>query len=162
MTLIVRALLAFAVSLVRSRLSLQMEMLALQQQVAVYRRSIRRPQVRPCDRLLWSWLSRGWARWREARVFVQPATVLAWQRTRFRTHWARLRRTGSSGSPTISQEVRELTRGISAANPRWGPRASWATGASWGLRWRNPRAKRIASAIDHHILRPGGPSGTPT
>jgi len=87
---IVRALIAFGDSLVRSRLSLQMEILALRHHLAVYHRSIRRPRVRPSDRIVWSWLSRGWSRWREALVFVQPATVLAWQRKRFREHWARL------------------------------------------------------------------------
>jgi transposase InsO family protein len=117
---IFRALLAFAVSLVRSRVSLQLEILALQHQLAVYQQSIRRPQVRPSDRIFWSWLARRWSRWREALVFVQSATVLAWQRKRFREHWARLGRTGSSGRPTISKEVRELIREISAANPRWG------------------------------------------
>jgi hypothetical protein len=54
------------------------EILALQHRLAVYHRSIRRPQVRPCDRIFWSWLARRWARWREVLVFVQPATVLAW------------------------------------------------------------------------------------
>jgi hypothetical protein len=88
---IVRALLAFVVSLLRSRVSLQMELLALQHQLAVYRRSIRRPPVRPSDRIVWSWLSRGWARWREVVVFVQPATVLAWRRTRSRA--------GARGTP---------------------------------------------------------------
>ena len=52
-------------------------------------------------------------------VFVQPATVLAWQRTRFRDHWARLRRR-RPGQPAITKEIRELIREISAANPRWG------------------------------------------
>jgi hypothetical protein len=74
---VVRALLAFVVSLFRSRLSLHLEILALQHQVSVYHRSIRRPQVRPSDRILWSWLSRGWERWQKVLVFVQPATVLA-------------------------------------------------------------------------------------
>jgi putative transposase len=53
-------------------------------------------------------------------VFVQPATVLAWQRARFRDHWARLNRTGRPGRPAISREVRDLIREVSAANPRWG------------------------------------------
>jgi hypothetical protein len=87
--------------------------LALQHQLAVYHRSIRRPQVRPCDRLFESWLARRWARWREALVCVQPATVLAWQRTRFRTHWGRLSRTRRAGRPAISQELRDLIRQIS-------------------------------------------------
>jgi transposase InsO family protein len=119
MTSIIRALLAFAVSLFRSRLSLQLEILALRHQLGVYHRSIRRPRVRPSDRILWSWLSRGWARWREVLVFVQPATVLAWQRRRFRDHWARLSRRGP-GRPAVGQELRALIREISAANPHWG------------------------------------------
>ena len=119
MTSIIRAFLAFAVSLVRSRVSLQLEILALRHQLMLYHRSIRRPQVRPSDRLFWSWLARRWSRWREVLVFVQPATVLAWQRKRFRDHWARLSRR-EPGRPAISKEVRELIREISAANPRWG------------------------------------------
>ena len=116
---LVRALLAFVSSLFRSRVSLQLEILALQHQLAIYHRSIRRPQVRLTDRLFWSWLSRGWSRWREALVFVQPATVLAWQRKRFRDHWAHLSRR-HPGRPAIPKEVRELIRDISAANPQWG------------------------------------------
>jgi putative transposase len=117
---IVRALLAFAVSLVRSRVSLQLEILALRHQLVLYQRSVRRPHVCPSDRIVWSWLSRWWSRWREVLVFVQPATVLAWQRTRFREHWARLSRTGRPGRPAISREVRNLIREISGANPQWG------------------------------------------
>ena len=119
MTSIVRALFAFAVSLVRSRVSLQVEILALRHQLGVYHRSIRRPQVRPIDRIVWSWLSRAWARWRDVLIFVQPATVLAWQRRRFRDHWARLSQRGP-GRPVLAPAIRELIRKISAANPRWG------------------------------------------
>jgi hypothetical protein len=54
----------------------------------------------------------------EVLVFVQPPTVLAWHRTRFREHWARLNRTGRPGPPAISTELRELSRQSSAANPR--------------------------------------------
>src|SRR5271157_428983 len=120
MTSIVRALLAFAVSLVQSRLSLQLEIFALQHQLNIYRRSIRRPRVRLADRIAWSWLSRGWSRWREVLVFVQPATVIAWQRQRFRDHWARLSRKGRRGRPTIPTALRALIRDISTANPHWG------------------------------------------
>ncbi len=58
MTSIIRALIAFAVSLFRSRMSLQLENLALRHQLTVYHRSIPRAYVRPCDRILWSWLAR--------------------------------------------------------------------------------------------------------
>jgi hypothetical protein len=112
---IVRALLAFAVSLVRSRVSLQLEILALRHQLTLYQRSIRRPQMRPSDRILWSWLARRWARWREVLVFVQPAPGLAWQRPRFREHWARLSRTGLAGRPAISREGRQRSRSLGCA-----------------------------------------------
>jgi len=59
MTPILRAVLAFAVSLLRTRVSLQVEILALRHQLTRYQRSIRRPLVRPIDRIVWSWLSRG-------------------------------------------------------------------------------------------------------
>jgi len=119
MTPIVRARLAFAVSLVRSRAALHLEILALQHQLGVYQRSARRLHVRPSDRVLWSWLARGWARWREVLMFVQPATVRAWQRRRFPDPWTRHGRRGP-GRPAIAKEIRELIRAISAANPRWG------------------------------------------
>jgi putative transposase len=65
-------------------------------------------------------LSRHWAAWRELLVFVQPVTVIAWQRKRFRDHWTRLSRSGKPGRPAINQETRELIGNISRANPLWG------------------------------------------
>ena len=50
----------------RSRLSIQMELIALRHQVAVYQQSSSRPKLRPTDRLLWVWLSRLWPGWQEA------------------------------------------------------------------------------------------------
>jgi putative transposase len=67
----------------RSRLSMQIEILALRHQLGVYQRTAKRPPIRPADRILWSWLSRHWSRWREVLVFGQPETVLAWRRRKF-------------------------------------------------------------------------------
>jgi putative transposase len=89
-------------TLVRAHLALQLEILALRHQLAIYQRSVKRPRLRPGDRVFWSWLSCRWARWQEALVFVQPATVITWQRKRFRDHWARMSRTGKPGRPPIS------------------------------------------------------------
>jgi hypothetical protein len=107
-------------ALLRSRLSLRVENVALRHQLAVYQRTVKRPSIRPEDRILWSWLSRRWARWREVLVFVQPETVIAWQRERFRDHWARMSRAAKPGRPLISEEIRELIRNVSGANPLWG------------------------------------------
>jgi len=52
-------------------------------------------------------------------MFVQPATVIGWQRRRFRAHWTWLSRR-APGRPRISPELREQIREISRANPRWG------------------------------------------
>jgi putative transposase len=120
MPLVVYAFLSMLGVLFRSQLSVRAENIALRHQLAVYRRTVKRPIIRPEDRILWSWLSRCWARWREVLVFVQPATVIAWQRKRFRDHWTRLSRAGKPGRPLISEEIRELIRRVSGANPLWG------------------------------------------
>jgi len=120
MRAVVYAFLSTLGTLFRSRLSLQVEIVALRHQLTVYQRSVGRPLLRPADRVLWSWLSRHWATWREALVFVQPATVIAWQRKGFRDHWARMSRAGKPGRPLISEEIRELIRKVSGANPLWG------------------------------------------
>src|SRR2546422_4917939 len=117
---VVYAFLSMLRVLFRSQLSIRAENIALRHQLAVYQRTVKRPIIRREDRILWSWLSRCWARWRDVLVFVQPATVIAWQRKRFRDHWTRLSRTRKSGRPAINTELRELIRKISSANPLWG------------------------------------------
>ena len=44
---------------------LALENLALHQQLAVYKRTAARPKLRTTDRLLWVWLARVWAGWRQ-------------------------------------------------------------------------------------------------
>ncbi len=62
MTPVSRALLASLAGFFRSCISLQLEIVALRHQVSLYQRSIRQPQVRPIDRIMWSWLPREWLR----------------------------------------------------------------------------------------------------
>ena len=120
MRAVVIAVVKSVASIFRSRMALQIEVLALRHQLAVYQRAGRRPQLGPADRILWAWISRAWSGWREALVFVQPRTVIAWQRTRFREHWTRLSRQGKLGRPPVAKEIRELIRKMSATNPTWG------------------------------------------
>jgi hypothetical protein len=117
---VVYAILSALGALFRSQCSLRVENIALRHQLAIYQRTVKRPRIRPEDRIFWSWLSRHWATWREVLVFVQPATVIAWQRKRFRDHWTRLSRAGKPGRRLISEEIRELIRTASGANPLWG------------------------------------------
>jgi hypothetical protein len=112
----------------RSRLALQVEVLALRHQLAVYQSADRRPRLKPADRVLWAWLSRAWAGWQDALVFVRPSTVISWQRKRFRDHWRRLSRRGKPGCPPVAKEIRDLIRRISVANPGY---VKWADMWSW-------------------------------
>ena len=97
-----------------------MEHLALRHQLAVYQHTMPRPRIHPTDRLLWAWLSRLWSGWQRALAFVQPYTVIAWQRRRFRDHWRQLSQPGRPGRPPLAQEVHELIQAMWQANPMWG------------------------------------------
>jgi putative transposase len=117
---VVSALLAFLAACFRSRRSMQLEILALRHQVAVYKRLVPRPRIQPIDRLLWAWLAHLWAGWQNALAFVQPRTVIAWQQKRFRKHWRGLSQGRTPGRPAVAKEVRALIREMSRANPTWG------------------------------------------
>jgi len=114
------ALIAWIASTFRSRAAMQVEILALRHQLAIYKQAQTRPRLRPGDRILWSWLARFWSGWQDGLIIVQPATVIAWQRRRFRDHWRKLSRSGKPGRPTVPKDVRDLIRRMSTANPLWG------------------------------------------
>jgi len=100
----------------RTRLSLQLEVLALRHQLTVCQRAGTKPRPKPADRLLWVFLSRVWFDWQDALVFAQPATVIACQRRRFREPWTRLSRRRRPGRPATAPEIRQLIRRMSQAN----------------------------------------------
>jgi putative transposase len=69
-------------SLLRSRVALQAEILALRHQIVVLQRSTRgrRLRFRPGDRVLWVWLSRAMAGLATTAADHKPETVVAWNR----------------------------------------------------------------------------------
>ena len=69
---IIKAILLLIRAFLVSRLSLAAENLALRQQVAVYKHSVKRPKLRPRDRVFWVWLSRLWSNWRSALASSNP------------------------------------------------------------------------------------------
>jgi putative transposase len=161
---VIHALLVFVASLVRSRRLLHLTVLTLQHQVAVYQRSGCRPQLHPTDRFLWVWLSRRWTGWQDTLVFVHPRTVIAWQRKRFREHWRQRSQGSTPGRPTISQDVQELIRKMSQANPLWGaPRIGGAlrnpgidvaksTVAKYRIRSRKPPSPTWRAFLKTHVI----------
>ncbi|MBZ0267962.1 integrase core domain-containing protein [bacterium] len=136
--------------LLRTRASLQLEVLALRHQLAVLHRNGRRPRLTPADRMLWAWIARRWPGWKDALVIVKPATVVAWQRRRFRRHWRKLVRSGKVGRPAIDPQLRAVIRNMSSANPLWGTPRIQGELAKIGIGLSR-------STIDKYRIRPGTP-----
>jgi putative transposase len=148
----------------RSRAALQLEVLALRHQLAVYQRRDVRAHTEVADRLLWAWLSRTWTGWRDVLVFVQPRTVIAWQRRRFRDHWARLSR-ARPGRPAVDKAVQDLIRKMSTANPGWGSPRIVGELAKLGIhvaKARRPQPGSTWRGPGSHPPRRGAPSSTTT
>ena len=99
---------------------LALENMALRHQLAVYRRTAPRPKLRTTDRLFWVGLVRVWTRWRQSLIIVTPATVLRWQRCRFREHWTQFSGRPTGCRPPVNAEITALVRKMAAANPLWG------------------------------------------
>jgi putative transposase len=109
----VASLLSFRV---RSRASLELELVALRHQVTVLRRQRPgQPRLFSTDRLLWVWLYRIWPQVLNTMVLVKPATVVQWHRKGFRLYWRR--RSRHLGRRRVSREIRDLIRQMSLANP---------------------------------------------
>ena len=121
MITILSALLSLLSFRLRSRASLELEVVALRHQVAVLRRQRSgRLRLFCADRLLWVWLYRIWPRALHAMVLVKPATVVQWHRRGFRLYWRWQSRSRQIGRPKTSTEIRQLIRQMSMANPIWG------------------------------------------
>jgi hypothetical protein len=66
---VISALFALVASLFQSRWAMQLKILALQHQLAVYKQTVARPRLRPSDRVFWACLSRLWPSWQGALQF---------------------------------------------------------------------------------------------
>ncbi len=115
-----QAIFLFLRAFLMGRAAAAVENLALRQQVAVYKQSVKRPKLRPRDRFFWVLLSRLWANWRSALAIVQPETVIKWHRQGFKLYWRWKSRGGKPGRPCIERALRDLIRRMSRENPLWG------------------------------------------
>jgi hypothetical protein len=117
---IIKAIYLLIRAFVVPRLSVAAENLALRQQVAVYKHSVKRPKLRPRDRFFWVLLSQIWSNWRSALAIVQPETVIKWHRQGFKLYWRWKSQGGKPGRPCIERELRDLIGRMSRENPTWG------------------------------------------
>ena len=105
--------------LVADRHRLMLENLALRHQLAVLKRSVKRPKIEDSDRMLWILLRRAFKEWRNAVIFVKPDTVVRWHRKGFRYYWKRESKS-KPGRPPISFVLIHLIRRMSIENVLWG------------------------------------------
>ena len=91
----------------------------LRHEVAVLRRQIARPALRPRDRALLAGLSRLLPRVKLHRFFVQPDTLLRWHRDLVRRKWTYPK---PSGRPRIPAGTVQLVVRLARENPTWGYR----------------------------------------
>jgi putative transposase len=110
----------FLILLFSGHKQVALENIALRHQLAAYTREKKLRRLRDRDRLFWIALKNLWEDWRSALEFVQPETVIGWQRKRFKRYWWRLSQTKRSGRPRVYLEIRRLVRTMAAANPIWG------------------------------------------
>jgi putative transposase len=146
----------------KSRATLQSEILALRHQIAVLQKaSKKRTRFSRIDRIFWVWLSWLWSDWSSSIRIVKPATVIAWHRKGFCPYWRR--RSPRPGRPDTKRDIKELIRKISKANPTWGaPRIhsellklgidiSPTTVAKYMIRHRKPPSQTWHAFLDNHV-----------
>src|SRR6266700_5107559 len=102
----------------RSVAELEVENVVLRHQLAVIRRTVKRPALRRRDRVLLAAASRLLPRGRWGVFLVSPQTLVRCHGELVRRKWTCGRR--RPGRPPLDPEVRELVLRLGRENPRWG------------------------------------------
>jgi len=148
---------AFVRSLQLVRLSwseqqdLAIEVVMLRHEVAVLRRQVARPALRPVDRAVLAGLSRLLSPARRGRFFVQLETLLRWHRDLVRRKWTYSQR--RLGRPSIPVGTVSVILRLAKENPMWGYRRIHGELATMGV--------RLAPANVWAILRRHGIESSP-
>jgi putative transposase len=103
----------------RDNNDLAIEVVMLRHEVAVLRRQVARPALRPSDRAVFAGLSRLLGRRHQARFVVQPETFLRWHRELVRRRWTYAHR---PGRPSLPAGTVQIVLCIARENSTWGYR----------------------------------------
>ena len=104
----------------RDRTRLALENAALRHQLAVLKRSVKRPRIEDSDRIFWIGMRRMLTEWKDCLFFVKPDTVVRWHRRGWRYYWRRKSKPKKQGRPPISFAVIYLIKRLSRENVTWG------------------------------------------
>jgi hypothetical protein len=129
----------------RSREFKELEIVVLRHQLAVLRRQVGRPNLKPADRAFLAAASRLLPRTSWGSFAVTPTTLLRWHR------WLVARRSayaGRVGRPPIGGEIRALVLRLARENPRWGYQR--IVGELQGL------GVRVSATVVREILKVSG------
>jgi hypothetical protein len=96
-----------------------LEILVLRHELAILRRQIRRPAIKPIDRVFLTAASRLLPRARWHASLITPATLLRWHRRLVAKRWTYR---GRHGRRPIRQDIHTLVPRLAGENPRWGYR----------------------------------------
>jgi transposase InsO family protein len=152
----------FVHSLFKSHRRLTLENLALRQQLAMLKPSVKRPQVSPADRLFWILFSKYVDGWRTMLHALNPDTVVRWHREGFWLYWTWKSRRKHVGRPPVDKEIRKLIRQMQSANIGWGaPRIhgellklgidiSQATVSKYMVRQQKPPSQTWRTFLENH------------
>ncbi|MEG3639262.1 helix-turn-helix domain-containing protein [Magnetococcus sp. PR-3] len=102
----------------RERIDLVLTNILLRHQIIVLKRSGKRPEFRPFDRLIWIFSASVWSQWLGALEIIQPDTVKQWKRQGWQTVMADVEK-NPGGRPPISKEIQQLIRRMAMENPLW-------------------------------------------
>lgn len=160
---VVRVIVILLRACILRRAALVAENLALRHQLGILQRSVKRPRLRPRDRIFWVWLSRLWSDWQSSLMIVKPETVIRWHRQGFRLYW-RWKSRKKPGRPEIDAEICSLIQQMSRENATWGaPRIqaelqllgytiAESTVATYMVRHRKPPSQNWRTFLENHVL----------
>jgi putative transposase len=123
----------------------------LRHELAVLRRQVSRPALRPVDRAFLAAASRRRPRERWSSFFVTPDTLLRWHRRLVARRWTYPSR--GPGRPPVGDETRALVLRLARENRRWGYQRIAGELAGLGL---NVGATTVRKIIREAGLGPAG------
>jgi len=126
--------------------------IAQQEQLAVYKRTVKKPKIKERDRIFWMILSNIWPEWKSRLVIVRPETVSRWSRRRFKDYWREISNgKGKAGRPPITSEHIDFIRRISSDHPEYG------ADRIAGMLKENLGVEHAPSTVEKYMVKKGTP-----